>query len=75
MWNISYFKTFLHRLMRGNGLVGDKIYFEANAVPDWEPVKFIARSSLLVYLGERVTMGARVLNLLQLEDIFYVYTI
>ena len=28
--------------MRGSGLVGDKIYFEADAGPDKKPVKFPA---------------------------------
>ena len=27
-------------LMKGNGLVGDKIYFETDAGPDCEPVEF-----------------------------------
>ena len=26
--------------MKGNGLLGDKIYFEADAGPDQEPLKF-----------------------------------
>ena len=36
-----YFKTFhRRRLMRGNGLVSDKIFFEADTGPDREPMKF-----------------------------------
>ena len=29
--------------MRVNGLVRDKIYFEADAGPDWEPVNFLTK--------------------------------
>ena len=45
MWNISYFKTFRQRqrLMRVNGLVSDKIYFEADTRLHWEPVKFCVK--------------------------------
>ena len=45
MWNVSYFKTFPQRqsLMKVNGLVSDKIYFEADTGPDREPVKFLAK--------------------------------
>ena len=32
------------RLIKGNDLVGDKIYFEEDAGPDWEPVKFSTKA-------------------------------
>ena len=43
MWNISNFKMFpqRHRLITCDGLIGDKVYFEAEAGQDRDPgIKF-----------------------------------
>ena len=44
MGNIYNFNTFpqRRRLMKGNGLVGNKNYFEADVRPDRGPTKFSA---------------------------------
>ena len=61
--------------MKGNGLVGDKIYFEADVAPDREPLNFPAKvfiAGVLRRAGDYACKSA--LNLLQLEDILVVYT-
>ena len=57
--------------MRVNGLVSDKIYFEADTVPDREPVKFPAEvftAGVLRRAGDYACKS--VLNSLQSEDVF-----
>ena len=77
MWNISYFKTFpqRQRLMGVNGLVSDKIYFEADTGQDREPVEFLAKvftAGLLKRTGDYACKS--VLNSLQPKNVFFMYT-
>ena len=63
------------RLMRDNGLVVDKIYFEADAVPDQEPVEFPVKvfSAGVLWRADDYAYKS-VSNSLQFEKMFFVYS-
>ena len=54
--------------MRVNGLVRDKIFFEADTGPNREPVKFLAK---VFTAQELVTMRARVFLTLAVRGYFF----
>ena len=77
MWNISNFMTFpqRRRLMMTNGLMDNDVYSEADAGPDQEPGKFPAKVFTAGVLCRSDENWCKcVLNLLQLEDILFEYT-
>ena len=62
--------------MRVNSFVSDKIYLEADTGPDQEPVKFLAKvftASVPRRMGDYACQS--VFYSLQLEDVFFVYTV
>ena len=70
-----YFKTFpqRQRLIGVNGLVSDQIYFETDAGPDREASCEVFSAGVLGRTGEYACKS--VLNSLQTEDVFFLYTI